>query len=329
MQSFVLTKASSLPQAIAAAATTGTIVIAGGTEVLNWLKEGIIAPHRLLDINALPDLDRIESDSRGLRIGALARMSDVASHASIIGDYPAVAQALQQGASPQLRNMASMGGNLMQRTRCPYFRAELDLPCNKRRPGSGCSALEGADRGMALFGWSEKCLATHPSDVAVAFAALEAIVHVAGPDGRRLIPFEEFYLLPGDSPDRDTSLTQGELIVAIEVPASPFARKSYYLKVRERASYAAALVSAAVGLDMNGANIRSARIALGGVAHKPWRLGVAEQALQGIALSDKAALGRALESDFAEARPRRNNAFKLELAKRTVLRALQIAGGMA
>ena len=217
----------------------------------------------------------------------------------------------------------------MQRTRCPYFRAEIELPCNKRRPGSGCSALEGEDRGMALFGWSEACLATHPSDVAVAFAALDAVVHVEGPGGARTIPFGDFHRLPGDSPESETVLERGELITAIEVPASAVAQRSHYLKIRERASYEFALVSAAVGIDLEGQAIREARIALGGMAPKPWRLGGAEQALRGVTLSDTSAIRRALDGGFVEARPRRHNGFKVELAKRTIVRALQTAGGLA
>jgi xanthine dehydrogenase YagS FAD-binding subunit len=328
MQTFAYVRASTLSDATDGAAQADTMVIAGGTELLNWMKDGIVAPVRLLDINGLSGLDQIDADDRGLRIGALARMSDVAEHEAVRRDYPAIAEALLKTASPQLRNMASMGGNLMQRTRCPYFRAEVELPCNKRRPGSGCSALEGADRSMALFGWSESCLATHPSDVAVAFAALDATVHVQGRGGTRTIPFETFYRLPGDSPDRETTLDPGELITMIEVPASPTARRSHYLKVSERASFASALVSAAVGLEMDGPTIREVRIALGGVAHKPWRLGVAEQSLRGASLVDTAALRRALDGAFAEARPRRHNGFKIELAKRTILRTLQIAGEM-
>jgi xanthine dehydrogenase YagS FAD-binding subunit len=222
-----------------------------------------------------------------------------------------------------------MGGNLMQRTRCPYFRAEVELPCNKRRPGSGCSALAGEDRFAAIFGWSDHCIATHPSDVAAALAALDASVRAEGPDGARTIPLAEFHRLPGAAPERETELAPGEIIAAIEVPASAVARRSHYLKVRERRSYEFALVSAAVGLDLDGGRIREARVALGGVAPRPWRLRTAESALRGVALSDGSALGRALEADFAAARPRRGNGFKIELAKRAAVRALQTAGGMA
>ena len=329
MQTFAYARAVTLPDAIGAAAQPDGMLIAGGTELLNWMKEGIVAPRQLIDINGISGLDRVEFNDGGLKIGALARMSDVAHHDAVTRDYPVVSQALLKSASPQIRNMASMGGNLMQRTRCPYFRAEIELPCNKRRPGSGCSALEGEDRGMALFGWSEACLATHPSDVAVAFAALDAVVHVEGPGGARTIPFGDFHRLPGDSPESETVLERGELITAIEVPASAVAQRSHYLKIRERASYEFALVSAAVGIDLEGQAIREARIALGGMAPKPWRLGGAEQALRGVTLSDTSAIRRALDGGFVEARPRRHNGFKVELAKRTIVRALQTAGGLA
>jgi xanthine dehydrogenase YagS FAD-binding subunit len=329
MQTFAYARAATLPDAIGAAAQSDGMLIAGGTELLNWMKEGIVAPQRLIDINGISGLDRIEINDSGLRIGALARMSDVARHEAVVRDYPAVSQALFKSASPQLRNMASMGGNLMQRTRCPYFRADIELPCNKRRPGSGCSALVGEDRGMALFGWSESCVATHPSDVAVAFAALDAVIHVEGPGGVRTVPIGNFHRLPGDSPERETILEGGEVITAIDVPASAVAQRSHYLKVRERASYEFALVSAAIGLDLDGANVREARIALGGMAPKPWRLAGAEQALQGIALADISALRQAVDGGFDEARPRRHNGFKIELAKRAVVRALQSAGGLA
>jgi xanthine dehydrogenase YagS FAD-binding subunit len=329
MQTFSYVRAASLSDAIAAAAQPDTMVIAGGTELLNWMKEAIVAPRRIIDLNGLPDLDRIEVDDRGLRIGALARMSDVAEHEMVRREYPVISQALLKSASAQIRNMASMGGNLMQRTRCPYFRAEVELPCNKRRPGSGCAAISGEDRFAAAFGGSEHCIATHASDVAVALVALDAVVQVQGPGGGRAIALADFHRLPGDAPDRETALDAGEIITAIEVPASAGARRSHYLKVRERASYEFALVSAAVGLDLDGRDVREARIALGGVAPKPWRLRAAERTLRGTPLSDAPALRRALEADLAEARPRRHNGFKLELARRAVVRALQTAGGVA
>jgi len=247
MQIFAYERASALADAIRAAAQPGTMVIAGGTELLNWMKGGIVAPDRLIDLNDLSGLDRIDAGDQGLRIGALARMSDVAGHPAVRRDYPALSQALLSSASAQIRNMASIAGNLLQRTRCPYFRAEIDIACNKRHPGSGCAALDGEDRFAAIFGWSERCIATHPSDLAVALVALDAFVHLAGPGGARQIPIGDLHRLPGDMPERETVLDAGELITAIEVPASALARRSHYLKLRERASYEFALVSAAVG----------------------------------------------------------------------------------
>lgn len=329
MRTFSYARAATLPDAIAAAAQADTMVIAGGTELLNWMKEGIVAPQRIIDLNDLSGLDQIVVDHNGLMMGALARMSDVAENEAVKREYPVISQALLKSASPQIRNMASMGGNLMQRTRCPYFRAEVELPCNKRRPGSGCSAIDGEDRHAAIFGASEHCIATHPSDVAVALTALDAVVRVDGPGGAREIPFADFHRLPGDTPDRETQLSPGEIITSIEVPASAAARRSHYEKVRERASYEFALVSAAIGLDMDGSHIREARIALGGVAPKPWRLSASEQALRGLSLLDQPALRSALDTGFAEAKPRRYNGFKIELVKRAVIRALQTAGEMA
>jgi len=265
----------------------------------------------------------------GLRIGALARMSDVAAHMEVRRRFPVIAEALLFGASGQLRNMASIGGNVMQRTRCAYFRDEDDLPCNKRRPGSGCSARHGLNRNHAIFGWSESCVATNPSDVAVAFAAMDAHVIVRGRTGERSIPFTEFHRLPGDTPERDNVLDRGDLIVAIEVPANAEARASHYLKIRERQSYEFALVSAAAAVATDGRRIRSARLALGGVAHKPWRLTAAETALRGASLGDEAALRSAIATSFTDARPLAHNGFKVELAQRVALRALQTAGARA
>jgi xanthine dehydrogenase YagS FAD-binding subunit len=302
------------------------VLLAGGTELVNWLKEGIVRPKRVLDINGLAGLGAIEADANELRVGALVRMADLAAHPEVRRNYPVIPEALLRSASQQLRNMASTGGNLLQRTRCPYFRAEVELPCNKRRPESGCSALDGEERSMAIFGWSEHCLATHPSDVAVALAALDASVTLHGPDGVRTVPVASFYRLPGEEPERDTVLGRDELITAITVPASEVARRSWYLKVRERTSYEFALVSAAAGVDLDDrATIREARIALGGVAHGPWRLPAAERALVGAAVGDTPRLREAIEEDFAQARPRRNNGFKVELAKRAVVRTLQLA----
>ena len=304
--------------------------IAGGTDLLGLIKDRAALPERLLDINHLPDMARIQTLQNGdLRIGALARMSDLAAHPEVRARFPVVAEALLFAASGQLRNMASIGGNIMQRTRCAYFRDEDGLPCNKRRPGSGCSALNGINRNHAIFGWSDACVATNASDVAVAFAALDAKVVVRSPNGERSIPFAEFHRLPGNTPERDNVLGRGDLIVAVEVPARPEGRASHYLKVRDRQSYEFALVSAAVAVAMDRQHIISARLAVGGVAHKPWRLSDAEGALRGASLDDVDALRSAISLSFVDARPLAHNAFKIELAQRAALRALQIAGARA
>lgn len=331
MHPFTLSRAEDPATAVAAHAEDPRLAfIAGGTDLLGLMKDRAALPERLLDINGLPDMARIEAlPDGGLRIGALARMSDVAAHPEVRERFPVIAEALLFAASGQLRNMASMGGNIMQRTRCAYFRDEVDLPCNKRRSGSGCSALHGLNRNHAIFGWSDGCVATHPSDIAVALAALDANVIVRGRTGERSIPFTEFHRLPGNTPERDTALERGDLIVAIEVPASVEGRASHYLKVRDRQSYEFALVSAAVAVATGGRRIRSARLALGGVAHQPWRLRAGETALRGVSLDDADAIKSAIAASFTEARPLAHNAFKVELAQRVALRALQTAGGRA
>ena len=301
-------------------------LIAGGTELVNWLKEGIVAPARLIDVGRLP-LAEIELRDGFLHIGALARMSEVSAHPDVRARFPAIAEALEESASPQLRNMATMGGNLMQKTRCPYFRAETALPCNKRVPGSGCAALAGANRSAALFGWSEHCVATHPSDVAVALRAFDAVVRVVGPSGERVLGLDEFYRLPDDAPDRETTLARDEMIVGIDVPSAPIAVRSRYLKVRERSSYEFALVSVAAAVEFDGTKLGAARIALGGVAPRPWRLRGAEEHLAGVALEPQA-IRAAIDPAFDDARPLAHNAFKIELAKRAVVRALLMAGGV-
>jgi xanthine dehydrogenase YagS FAD-binding subunit len=304
--------------------------IAGGTDLLGLIKDRAAFPERLLDINGLPDMARIEArPDGGLRIGALARMSDVAADPEVRQRFPVIAEALLSSASGQLRNMGSIGGNIMQRTRCAYFRDEDELPCNKRRPGSGCSALHGINRNHAIFGWSDACVATNPSDLAVALAALDATVIVRGQGGGRTIAFTDFHRLPGDTPARDTVLDRGDLIVAIDVPACVEGRASHYLKVRDRASYEFALVSTAAAIATDGRHIRSARLAMGGVAHKPWRLTPSEAALRGASLDDTEALGSAIASSFTEARPLAHNGFKIELAQRVALRALRTAGERA
>jgi xanthine dehydrogenase YagS FAD-binding subunit len=328
MHPFALSRADDPAEAIAAhAEDPGLAFIAGGTDLLGLMKDRAALPDRLLDINELPNMARIGAlPDGGLRLGALARMSDVAADMEVRRRFPVIAESLLFAASGQLRNMASMGGNIMQRTRCAYFRDEAPLPCNKRRPGSGCAALHGLNRNHAIFGWSEACVATNPSDVAVAFAALDANVIVRGRTGERSIPFTEFHRLPGDTPERDTALDRGDLIVAVEVPARVEGRASHYLKVRDRQSYEFALVSAAAAVAADGRRIGSARLALGGVAHKPWRLRAAETALRGVSLDDIDALESALATAFTEARPLAHNAFKIELAERVALRALQTAG---
>ena len=329
MQPFTYTRATTLQHAIDASAA-GATPIAGGTELVNWLKEGIAAPPRIVDINRLDELDYVRFDGDVLGIGALTRMSAVAAHPDVRAAFPVLAQSIERSASQQIRNMASMGGNLLQRTRCPYFRAEVELPCNKRRPGSGCSAREGEDRAHAIFGGSEHCIATHPSDAAVALAALGATVRVEGAnDARRELTLDELYRLPGDTPEIETALAPGDVIVEIAVPRSAAARRSHYLKLRERASYEFALVSVAAAVELDGGRVRSARLALGGVAPKPWRLALAEKRLAGAALDDDAALGAALAPEFDAARPGRHNGFKIELAQRAAVRALRIAGGAA
>jgi xanthine dehydrogenase YagS FAD-binding subunit len=295
--------------------------LAGGTTEVDLLRLNVVQPDCLIDINSLP-LGQIEvlADG-GLRIGALARMSEVAETPAVVENFPMMAQALVLGASAQLRNMASMGGNLMQRVRCGYFR-DTSVPCNKREPGSGCSALKGINRGHAILGTSEYCIATHPSDVAVALVALDAIVHVEGPNGKRTIDIDDFFLLPGDTPHREHPLAHDELIVAIEVPATPVARQSHYLKVRDRVSYEFALSSAAVALHVENGVVRDVRLALGGVATKPWRARRAEQVLIG-APAVRESFVRAAREELAPAVPQRLNAFKTELAERTIVRVLE------
>lgn len=328
MQPFVFSRAATLDEAVAST-LAGATPIAGGTELLNWMKEGIVAPVRVIDISRLPALDSIAVESNRLRIGALARMASVANDATVKREFPALAQALEKSASQQIRNMATMGGNLLQRTRCPYFRADVALACNKRQPNSGCSGIGGEDRSLAIFGGSDQCIATNPSDAAVALSALEAVVHVRGANGMREIALADLHRLPGKTPQQETSLAPGELIVEISVPRNQRTTRSIYLKIRERASYEFALVSAAAALDMDGDTIRDVRLALGGVAPKPWRLPSAEAALRGVSLRDVPAMRRSLEKDFQAARSGRHNGFKIELAQRTVIRALQLAGGVA
>jgi xanthine dehydrogenase YagS FAD-binding subunit len=314
------------------AASAGTRFIAGGTTLVDLMKLNVETPTRLVDINGLCERDRSLAEivplaDGGLRIGALVRNSDLAWSTVVRERYPVLSEALLAGASGQIRNMASVGGNLMQRTRCYYFR-DTAMPCNKREPGSGCSALEGHNRIHAVLGTSGQCIATSPGDMPVALVALDAVVRVRGPQGERTIPLADFHLLPGSHPERETVLRQGEMITAVDVPALPWARRSHYRKVRDRASYAFALASAAVALDLDGARIRGARVALGGVGTKPWRARDAERALVGQPATP-AAFRAAAETALRGARAYRENGFKIELAKRTMVRALTTAAAMA
>lgn len=301
--------------------------IAGGTNLVDLMRINVETPDQVVDINALPLKGVSALPGGGVRIGALARMSEVAEHPLIVRDFPVLSQALLASASPQLRNKASIGGNLLQRTRCPYFR-DTALPCNKRDPGSGCSALEGENKMQAVLGTSESCIATYAGDMAVAMVALDATVRVRGPQGDRTIALTDFYLEPGDTPDKETVLQHGELIVAVDLNPAPTARNSHYLKVRDRASYEFALTSAAVGLDVQGGVIRAARVALGGVGTKPWRSPQAEAALTGQP-AGRAAYQAAAQAAMQGAKGYSQNAFKIPLAQRTLIRALEVAAGGA
>ncbi|WP_405844530.1 xanthine dehydrogenase family protein subunit M [Streptomyces platensis] len=322
MRAISYTRATDVHSAVEAVTSDpGSSFLAGGTTEVDLLRLDVLRPHRLVDINRLPLTGVEERADGGLLIGALARMSEVAEDPAVVERYPMLSQALLLGASAQLRHMASMGGNLMQRVRCAYYR-DPESACNKRVPGSGCSALEGVHRGHAILGTSEHCIATHPSDLAVALVALDAVVHVEGMDGGRTIPVDDFFLLPGDTPEREHPLTPGELITAIEVPALPMARRSLYLKVRDRESYEFALASAAAALALEDGAVREVRLALGGVATKPWRARRAEDVLRG-ERADDAAFTRAATAELAPATTRPMNAFKAELARRTLVRALR------
>jgi xanthine dehydrogenase YagS FAD-binding subunit len=325
MNSFFYERAANVDDAVRLAQQPGAKFIGGGTNLLDLVKGGVEQPIHLIDVTRLALADITELPDGGVRIGALARNSDTANHPLIRQRYPLLTQALLAGASGQLRNMATVGGNLMQRTRCHYFYDTAYTQCNKRIPGSGCAAKDGENRIHAILGASEQCIAVNPSDMNVALAALDAVVHVRGPQGERRIPIGEFHRLPGDAPDKDTTLAPAELITAVDLPASPFATHSVYLKVRDRASYAFALVSVAAALDMRDGVVRNARLALGGVAHKPWRVIDAENALVNHQL-DNSMLRDAAAWAVQGAKPYPHNAFKIELAKRAVVRALRLAG---
>lgn len=329
MQAITYERASDVDTALSAGGRPGAAFIGGGTNLLDLMKGGVEAPHALVDINHIEGLNSIaELPGGGLRIGAAVPNSDAANHPMVRERYPLLSEAILAGASAQLRNMATMGGNLMQRTRCYYFYDTAFPCCNKRMPGSGCAALEGNNRIHAILGASSQCIATNPSDMNVAMAALDAVIQVAGPKGERAIPIEQFHRLPGEHPELDTTLQSGELITFIDLPAPIFTEHAHYLKIRDRASYAFALVSVGVGLQMDRGTVRTVHIALGGVAHKPWRAKATEQMLTGKALSagtlrDAAALATQDAKAYA------GNGFKIALAQRAIVRAVSIAGGAA
>lgn len=326
MRQFDYVRPATIAEAVAAAAEPGAAYLAAGTNLVDLMKGGIARPNRLVDVNRLPGLDQIEPlADGGVRVGALVRNADLAHDRNFARRFPSVAEALLSGASPQLRNAATIGGNLLQRTRCAYF-YDVASACNKRSPGSGCDALGGENRLHAVLGWSEHCIATHPSDLCVPLIALDAVVEIEGRNGRREVPLESFHRLPGDAPERESVLAAGELVVAVRLPAeaAAFSTHARYLKVRERTSYAFAVVSAAAALRIKGGAIQEARLALGGVALKPWRARAAEEMLAGAHPGD-AAFQSAAEAALAEARPSGDNAFKIELARRIVARALALA----
>lgn len=325
MNPFTFTQPKDVDGVLAALAA-GARPVAGGTNLLDLMKEGTMQPASLVDINAVASqgLDVVEEHEGGLRLGALARNADTAYHALVRERYPLLRSAILAGASPQLRNMATNGGNLLQRTRCVYF-YDVGTPCNKREPGTGCPAKAGINRQLGILGTSEQCIATHPSDMCVALRALDATVHVRSADGGRAIPFAEFHRLPGDRPDIDSNLQPGELITHITLPdAARFVDHSAYIKVRDRLSYAFALVSVAAALDLDGDTIRDVRIALGGVAHKPWRVEDAERELVGKAASETA-FAAAADRILQGARGYGQNDFKLVLAKNAIVQALTVA----
>jgi xanthine dehydrogenase YagS FAD-binding subunit len=332
MRPFVYERASDWAAATQAAAGPGSTpasYLAGGTTLVDLMKLDVMQPERLIDINALQDsrYGRIEFSQNGLRLGALVRMAAAADHPDVQHHYPVIAQSLQLAASAQLRNMASLGGNVLQRTRCTYFRDVSYAACNKRNPGSGCAALAGINRMHAVLGGSDHCIATYPGDFGQALIALDAKVDLIGPDGARTIRFAKLHRQPGDTPDQETTLRPGELIASFMVPAGPWTRRSLYLKVRDRQSYEFALASAAVALDLADGTVREVRIALGGVSTVPWRAADAEAVLRGKAIDDQTATAAA-EAAFAGAQGHGHNDFKIELGKRTLRRALQQAAAL-
>jgi len=328
---FEYQRATSTDDAVKAIGTRGAKFLGGGTNLIDLMKLDVERPTTLVDVTRLEWTKVEASENGGLRIGAQVRNSDLANHPKVVAEYPLLSQALLSGASPQLRNMATTGGNLLQRTRCYYFADTAFAACNKREPGSGCAAIEGVNRIHAVLGQTDRgpadahsCIATNPSDMNVALAALGASVHVESSRGKRVIPIAEFHRLPGSTPNVDTNLKPDELITGVELPPSGVAKNSWYLKVRDRQSYAFALVSVAAGLEMEGDTIKSARLALGGVAHKPWRSLEAEKAMMG-AKASREVFRHAAEVAMTGAKGYKDNAFKIELAKQSIVRALTLA----
>jgi len=337
MRPFVYERAVSVPDAIRAMGPDDSVAsneasrqfLAGGTTLIDLMKLDVLRPEHVVDINALAraQLGEIAVSENGLRLGALVRMAEAADHPAIRRDYPVIAQSLELAASAQLRNMASLAGNVLQRTRCPYFRDVSYSNCNKRIPGSGCAAFDGFNRQHAVLGVSQNCIATYPGDFAQALIALDATVEISGPEASRTIPFADLHRAPGDTPHLETTLAPGELITAFQIPAGAWTRRSLFLKVRDRESYEFALAAAAVALDLDGDRVRAARIALGGVATQPWRARQAEALLAGRPL-DEAMAQQAADAAFRGASPREHNAFKLALGKQTLIRALHQAAAM-
>jgi xanthine dehydrogenase YagS FAD-binding subunit len=330
MHTFEFTRPSDVTGAATAAASANTAqqgaeirFIAGGTTLIDLMKLNVEQPHTLIDLNRFPLAEVELLSDGGLKIGAMVRNADLAHHPAVLQDYPVLSQALLSGASAQLRNKATTSGNLLQRTRCVYFR-DTAMPCNKREPGSGCGAINGFNRMMAILGTSEHCIATNPSDMNVALTALEATIHIQNSQGTRAVPINEFYLLPGNTPERETVLEPGDLITHVTLPAPVPGSKSFYLKLRDRASYAFALSSAAVIVKVENNRLAHVRVALGGVGTKPWRSREAEQALEGATLTESS-FRSAAEAALKDARPQSQNGFKIELAKRCLTHALKVA----
>lgn len=322
MRDFSYARVQSRAEALALGRADDVAFLAGGTELLNWMRIGINAPGRVVDLSRIGGLDMVEEIGGGVRIGALAKLNDVAQHPLIAEGYPVLSQAILKAASAQIRNLATIGGNPVQRVRCPYFRANEGSPCNKREPGSGCAALEGTHDRHAIFGWTEDCVAVHPADPPVALATLDAVIVTDHSDGGRRIPVREFHVLPSQNPAWHDVLRGGELIIGIELPAP--APQSAYLKIRERESFEYATVSAAAALEIEGGVIRRARVALGSVAMRPWRLVAAEERLAGLR-PDAPGVAEALQASFAEARPLSGTEWKVRLARNAARRVIELA----